>query len=337
MKTKTLPVVASEPVDVVIAWVDGDDPVLADKRNKYFKGGRITIGSGAHPTRFASSNEIRYCVLSILKFAPFVRNIFIVTDEQNPGISADVRKYFPDRSGSIRIVDHREIFMGYENYLPTFNSISIANMIWRIKGLSENFVYFNDDSFLVREIKPEDWFLNGRPVLRGRWVPAPVPRAVWNRSRIFFNRNILGRKGYEPRASFHMGQWNAAFMLGFRFRYFTNSHTPHPVTRKPVEDYLSNNRLLLEKNISFRFREKSQFTLISLSNHLQLIDGNRNIAGPALVYLKPQGRAAGYVQKKTARSENDSSIRYMCIQGLEMCREEDRDMLFSWMDRLLGL
>ncbi len=337
MKTKKLPMVADEPVDVVIAWVDGDDPVLADKRNKYFQGGRITIGSGAHPTRFASSNEIRYCVLSILKFAPFVRNIFIVTDEQDPGISADVRKYFPDRSGSIRIVDHREIFMGYENYLPTFNSISIANMIWRIKGLSENFVYFNDDTFLVREIKPEHWFLNGRPVLRGRWVPAPVPRAIWNRTRIFFNRRIFGRKGYEPRASFHMGQWNAAFLLGFRFRYFTNSHTPHPVTRRPVEDYFIKNRLLLEKNISFRFRDTSQFTFISLSNHLQLIGGNRNIAGPALVYLKPQGRAPGYVQKKTSRCESDSSIRYMCIQGLEMCRQEDRDLLFSWLDGILGL
>lgn len=337
MKTKKIPVAAGEPVDVVIAWVDGSDPKLAEKRSRYIGKAPVPVSSGAHPTRFASSNEIRYCVLSILKFAPFVRNIFIVTDEQDPGISADVRKYFPDRSGSIRIVDHKEIFMGYENYLPTFNSITIANMIWRIKGLSENFVYFNDDAFLVREIKPEDWFLNGRPVLRGRWVPAPVPRALWNRSRIFFNRHIPGRKGYEPRASFHTGQWNAAFLLGFRLRYFTNSHTPHPVTRKPVEDYFSKNRLILEKNISFRFRDISQFTFISLSNHLQLIDGNRNIAGPALVYLKPQGRAAGYVQKKTARCESDHSVRYMCIQGLEMCREEDRDMLFSYMDRVLGL
>ncbi|MCU0459319.1 MAG: Stealth CR1 domain-containing protein, partial [Bacteroidales bacterium] len=65
------------PVDVVIAWVDGDDPRLVEKRSRYQSGGRITTASGAHPTRFASSNEIRYCVLSILRFAPFVRNIFI--------------------------------------------------------------------------------------------------------------------------------------------------------------------------------------------------------------------------------------------------------------------
>ena len=89
------------PIDAVIAWVDGDDPVLKGKRNKYLHGGNVAIGSGAHPTRFASSNEIRYCVLSILRFAPFVRNIFIVTDEQDPGISADVKKYFQRESKSL--------------------------------------------------------------------------------------------------------------------------------------------------------------------------------------------------------------------------------------------
>lgn len=108
--TNKRPPEAHPPIDVVIAWVDGDDPELARKRNNYVHGTNLPVGSGAHSTRFASSNEIRYCVLSILRFSPFVRNIFIVTDEQDPGISADVRKYFPERLRSIRIVDHKEIF-----------------------------------------------------------------------------------------------------------------------------------------------------------------------------------------------------------------------------------
>jgi hypothetical protein len=335
--TSNKPSELNPPVDVVIAWVDGDDPKLAKKRNNFVKGTKITIGSGAHSTRFASSNEIRYCLLSILRFAPFVRNIFIVTDEQDPDIYNDVSKYFPEKLNLIRIVDHKEIFEGYESCLPVFNSISIANMIWRIKGLSENFVYFNDDTFLIRSIEPEAWFVNGRPVIQGRWVPAPVPRIIWNSLRISFNRHFLGKPDYEPRASFHMGQWNAAAMLGFKFRYFTNSHTPHAVNRKLIEDYFSKNDSLLRKNISFRFRDHSQFTFISLSNHLQLMDGNRYIAGPAMAYLKPQGRATDYVDKKIALCENNPGIRFLCIQGLEMCRNEDRDKLFSWLDRKLGL
>jgi predicted NAD/FAD-dependent oxidoreductase len=35
-------------------------------------------------------------------------------------------------------------------------------MLWRIKGLSNQFVYFNDDIFLLRKITPTDWFIKGR-------------------------------------------------------------------------------------------------------------------------------------------------------------------------------
>lgn len=325
------------PIDVVIAWVDGDDPKLAEKRNRYLSGARITTSSGAHSTRFASSNEIRYCVLSILRFAPFVRNIFIVTDEQDPGIDTDVRKYFPDRVDSLRIVDHREIFEGFEKYLPTFNSISIANMIWRIRGLSDNFVYFNDDTFLVRPLKPEDWFMNGRPVIRGKWVPAPLPREVWNHGRTFLQRKILGNSSFEPRASFHAAQWNAAVKLGFRFRYFTNAHTPHAVSKQSVEKFLGSNTPLLEKNISYRFRDYSQFTFIALANHLQLLEGNRNIARPDLVYLKPVNRPEAYIEDKIRHCESKPEIRFMCAQSLDMCPVSYHERLFIWLERLLQL
>lgn len=325
------------PVDVVIAWVNGDDPRLTEKRNRYLTAGKITTASGAHPTRFASSNEIRYCILSILRFAPFVRNIFVVTDDQNPGIDEDVKRYFPERAGSITVVDHREIFEGYEQYLPTFNSISIANMIWRIRGLSDNFVYFNDDAFLVRPIKPEDWFIGGKPVLRGRWVPAPLPRELWNRGRTFMQRKMLGNSDFEPRASFHAAQWNAAVKLGFRIRYFTNAHTPHPVNRASVEAFFNDNPPLLEKNISYRFRDYSQFTFISLANHLQLLEGNRHMAKPDLVYLKPVNRPESYIDIKISHCERHPNIKFMCAQSLDMCPPLYQEKLFGWLEKVLQL
>ncbi len=313
------------PIDAVIAWVDGNDPRLTEKRNSYIQAPVRSISSGAHATRFASANEIRYCVLSILRFAPFIRNIFIVTDEQDPGLYDDVKKFFPERLSSIRIIDHKEIFQDYEKFLPTFNSISIASMIWRIKGLSENFVYFNDDTFLIRPVQPEDWFIHNRPVIRGKWVLAPTPRVAWNKIRIYFNKHLAGKADFQPRASFHLGQWHAASVLGYRYRYFTNSHTPHTVNKTIIEDFFSKNRQLLEKNISYRFRDHTQFTFISLSNHLQLMDGNRQIAAPDMVYLKPQDRSADYV------------IRFICAQSLDMCRKEDQQRLFGWMETILQL
>jgi hypothetical protein len=327
----------NSPVDAVISWVDGSDPRLAEKRNRYL--GVIADSShpGAHPTRFASANEIRYCVLSIFRFAPFIRNLYIITDGQDPGLHDDIKLWFPERESSVRIVDHSEIFEGFEKCLPTFNSISIGNMIWRIKGLSDNFVYFNDDTFLIRSIQPEDLFINDRPVLRGRWVTAPVLKILWYNIRKAVYRSFLNKDSFKPRASFHIGQWNSASLLGFKFRYFTNSHTPHTVSRKTVEDFFSSNKGVLENNISFRFRNYSQFTFISLSNHLQLLDGNRQIASPDLAYLQPYNRKEDYIDRKIKFCENNPCVKFLCVQSLEMCGEEEQKKIFGWMDERLNI
>lgn len=324
------------PIDVVIAWVDGNDPDLAKKRASYLDPlSVLSTKSGAHSTRFASNNEIRYCLLSILKFAPFVRNIFIVTDDQDPELNEIIRARYPERLNSIRIVDHKEIFEGFEDLLPTFNSISIGNMIWRIKGLSENFVYFNDDTFLLREIEPEDWFIQNKPVLRGKWIMAPLLRILWNYIRGGVNKYLLGHTDYQPRASFHMGQWGSASILGHRFRYFTNSHTPHTVGRGLVKDFFEKNRKLLEQNISFRIRNYKQFTFISLSNHLQLMDGNKHIARPGLVYMKPYSRPQDYIDKKIAECETNKDVKYLCVQSLDMCTQEEQRKIDSWLESIL--
>lgn len=325
------------PIDAVIAWVDGNDPVLRAKRMSYMNGEIPDITSGAHSTRFASVNEIRYCVLSVLRFAPFIRNIFIVTDNQDPGLEADLKTFFPEKRSSVRIVDHTEIFGGFEKYLPTFNSISIAGMIWRIRELSQNFIYFNDDSFLVRPVSPEDFFIDGRPVLRGRWVPAPLPRVMFDRFRALIRTRLMKEHDFHLRASFHIGQWNSAALLGFRVRYFTNSHTPHTVDLKTVEEFFARNRELLERNISFRFRDYSQYTFISLSNHLQLIAGNRLIRKPDFVYLKPVNRRGDYIDRKIRICEDNHNIKFLCAQSLDQCSKEDQDKLFSWLDDRLQL
>jgi hypothetical protein len=325
------------PIDAVIPWVDGDDSHLVEKRKRFLPGGSQNINPGAHPTRFASINEIRYCVLSILKFAPFVRNIFVVTDNQDPNLYDDIKKWFPHRMDSVKIVDHAEIFQGYEQYLPTFNSISIGNMVWRIKGLSENFVYFNDDLFLIRPIEPDHWFVGSRPVMRGRWVPAPLPKLLWYKGLTTLNRRLLGKPGYQPRSSFHLGQWNAASLLGFKYRYFAASHTPHAVNRKLYEDFFQKNKPLFEKNISYRFRNPAQFTFVALSNHLQLLDGNDNTAPPGLAYLQPFNRPRDYVHNKLRLCEENLEIKHLCVQSLEMCPIEIQDDLFAWLDQILGI
>jgi hypothetical protein len=325
----------NHPIDAVITWVNGSDPVFRERMDPFLAGISREKMPGAHPTRFSTVKEIRFCVLSILTFAPFIRKIFIVTAGQDPGIDKDISEKFPERSGDVKIVDHSEIFRGYEEYLPTFSSRSIETMIWRIEGLSPNFVYFNDDVFLIRRIGPGEWFVNDKPVLRGRWLLFPWHRILWNHLRKGVGRLLPGNPGFIARPSYHMGQWHAANRLGYRGRYFFFSHTPFAISLKTVEEYCHKNMLLLEDNIGFRFKEDSQFNFVALATHLELLAGNRQITNPDLAYLQPLNRPANYIKRKISYCDKTPRIKFLCAQSLDMCPEEERERLFNWMESKL--
>ena len=191
------------------------------------------------------------------------KKIFIVTDEQTPSIHEIVKKYYPKRISDIEIIDHKHIFRDYEDFLPTFNSICISNMLWRIEGLSDHFVYFNDDVFLTRKILPEVWFKKARPVLRGNWVFPPFERLIWDKFRVNYHKLRFG-KNKEKTPSFQINQWNAAQLLKFKFRYLKSSHTPLAIDKKVLENYFTNNKKILKENLKFRFRNYKQYNTVAL-------------------------------------------------------------------------
>jgi len=327
----------SDPVDAVILWVDGSDQKLAAKRNHYLALEKKTgVHPGALPARFASSNEIRYCVLSILTFAPFIRNIFLVTDEQDPDLHEDIRTRFPEKAGSLKIIDHKEIFRGYEQYLPTFNSSSIHAMIWKIEGLSENFLYFNDDIILIKEFNKEDWFIGGRPVLRGKWLLPPYRKITGKNLKVLINKHIRKNKNYEPKISFYIRQWKSASLLGMKKRYFFQCHTPHPLSRKTLESFFTDNGKLLEKTISYRFRDPEQILVQSVAYHLEILNGNRNFKKLNLGYLHPY-YSENRMNRRIGRCMNDPRIKSICIQSIETLSSGQREKIFRWLDTVLNL
>ncbi len=327
----------SDPVDAVILWVDGNDPKLAVKRNRYLALEKKTgAHPGALPLRFASSDEIRYCVLSILTFAPFVRNIFIVTDEQDPDLYEEIRTRFPEKAGCLKIVDHKEIFRGYEQYLPTFNSSSIQTLIWRIEGLSEKFIYFNDDIILIRETRKEDWFIGDKPVLRGKWLLPPFRKMIGNGLKVLINKHIRNNKDYLPKISFYLRQWKSAQLIGMKGRYFFHDHIPHPMRIKTLENFFAKNGELLEKTISYRFRDSEQIIAPSLAYHLEILSGNRNFGKLRLGYFHPY-YPENRMNRRIRRCMNDPRIKTICIQSIEMLSSGQREKIFRWMNSILNL
>ncbi|MET8330780.1 stealth family protein [Streptomyces sp. NPDC005181] len=136
------------PVDAVYTWVDGNDP--AWQQRKASAKGEVYHAESASDARFISRDELRYSVRSLHMFAPWIANIYIVTDDQVP---VWLREDIP----GIHVVSHREIFRDPAD-LPTFNSHSIESQLHHIDGLSEHFLYFNDDMFIGRPVTPHAFF-----------------------------------------------------------------------------------------------------------------------------------------------------------------------------------
>ena len=328
--------VLKHPIDIVIAWVDGSDPKLKAKREHFLKKHSF-LPSGAEPTRFHALNELEFCLLSIFKFAPFIRNVFIVTDDQDPQIDQIINTYFPERLKSIRLVDHKEIFKDYEAYLPTFNSICISNMLWRIKDLSDQFVYFNDDLFLLRPIKPSDWFKEGRPVLRGKWMTPPFERLLWDKIKQNLRTTLLPHKKYDLRPSFQVNQWHAAKLLGFRWRYFRSGHTPLALHKKTLENYFNSHPQLLKQNISYRFRNYAQFNTVALANHLELCNKNSNLSSPQAIYMQPHNRHQNYIDKKFDQAQSDENLLFGCVQSLDLASKAEQKKVLLRLEALFNL
>ncbi|MGC9667540.1 Stealth CR1 domain-containing protein [Planosporangium sp. 12N6] len=157
----TLPTEITFPIDVVYTWVDGDDPAWQARRQAVTGHEPQEVANGA--ARFRSRDELRYSLRSLDLFAPWVNRIWIVTDAQTPG-------FLDTLHPKVRVVDHREIFTD-PAALPTFNSHAIETQLHHIEGLSEHFLYFNDDVFVGRPVDPGLFFTPGGLT---RFFPSPT-------------------------------------------------------------------------------------------------------------------------------------------------------------------
>lgn len=140
-----------KPIDFVITWVDDSDPLWRAKRGKYSDS---NSKSGNTVVRYRDWETLKYWFRGVEKFAPWVRYIFFVTDNQKP-------EWLNVNHPKLKWVKHTDYIPA--EYLPTFNSHTIEWNLHRIEELSENFVYFNDDMYLIKEVQPRDFFVNDLP------------------------------------------------------------------------------------------------------------------------------------------------------------------------------
>lgn len=317
------------PIDVVITWVDGDDISHREKRRKYASADELTNDDIGGEIRYKSVGEIRYCLASILRFAPFVRKIFIVTDNQNPQLDDFIEAEFPDRTAEIVIIDHKVIFEGYESYLPVFNSLAIETMLWRIPGLSDHYVYFNDDVLLAAPVEPDDFFV-------GDSLVCYASKMSWHFAAFLRWAKHIGKS--HKVFGFKDSMINAAALLGRRDTFLLFDHIPHMMIRSVFEDYFTMHPEALKINISHRFRDQVQYNPQELCYLLAQKDGKAVIRSNKgnYLYLYPR-KKKNYVNDKIRQFDSYPNAKFLCINSLNNAEPDDVRKVLTWLEKRIRL
>lgn len=266
---------ANEAIDFVLPWVDGNDPKwLADmKKWKNSSSGIISSDEESNSAvRFRSDEELlRYWFRAVEKFAPWVNKVFFVTCGQKP-------EWLKDNHPKLVFVNHEDYIPA--GYLPTFQSNAIELNLHRIPALSERFILFNADIFLLKPISPEFFFKNSLPVLPcdmkmyrfygyNQWSRVcmndygviaenfNLKKSIWKNRKKWFSISKLGLR--QAMANFIRYKVNKTFFIsGFE-------HIANPHLKSTLQDVWEKCPEILEATSTTRFRTDNQVNQWMLS------------------------------------------------------------------------
>ena len=243
-------------IDFVVTWVDDSDPVWRAKKAEHTGVGET---EGNTNVRYRDWDTLKYWFRGVEKFAPWVRYVFFVTDDQKPEwLNVDHPK--------LKWVKHTDFIPS--EYLPTFSSNAIEWNLHRIKELSENFVYFNDDMFLLRPAAAADYFREGLPCVCAREEPWVFrsPVGVWSHAAAnglgVINRHFpkgaavaaFGRKLRHGSLRQRLGTQLLQILYPDAFTGFVNVHGPSAFRKATFRQVWAAEEELLDAACRRRFR-----------------------------------------------------------------------------------
>lgn len=238
------------PIDIVFSWVDGTD--LEWQRARAARMQSYVVGEGDdHEARFRQVNELKYAMRSVHMFAPWIRNIVIVTDSPQPDWLADHPR--------VSVLPSSEFF-GDPRALPTYNSHAVESQLHRIDGLSEHFLYSNDDMFFGREVGPQAFFTSGG-----------ISRFIEADTRIGLGLPAPFRSGFENAA-----RVNRALLMKRFGRTITRhlEHCPTPLRRSVLEELEAEFPADFTRTARSRFRSATDISVTnSLYHYFALMTG----------------------------------------------------------------
>jgi hypothetical protein len=237
-----------------------NDPKWQNKFSQY-SSNKNNSKNGVSKARFRDNGFLKYWFRGIDKFAPWVRKIHFVTEGQKP-------EWLDANNPKINLVNHADFIPG--QFLPTYNSVVIERYMYRIPGLAEHFVYFNDDFYIINHVAQERFFRNGLPCdiavfdYNPSWSQWYV--RIKNNIRIinrhFDKKEVMARdhdKWFDKSYGSKL-RWN--YLLKF-YNKFITIRTPHnaqPYLKSTFEEVWAAEAEELTKTSANRFRALTDYT-----------------------------------------------------------------------------
>jgi len=249
-------------VDIVVSWLDDSDEAWRAQYLRY-KNEKDGIDEEANPeARFRDYGTFKYWFRAIEKNAPWVHKIYLVTCGHLPD-------WLNTQHPKLEVVSHADFIP--PEYLPTFASDTIALNLHRIPGLSEHFIYFNDDMFMINPARETGFFKHGKP----RDMLTLVPAQTYEEFNHFaINNMILIHKEFSKRDILKNSLWKminvrtGIVYLGttvLQLLYpnvsdILHFHLPTPLKRSLYEQLWDRHFESFDKTCRHRFREVTDVT-----------------------------------------------------------------------------
>ncbi len=255
-------------IDFVLPWVDNQDPEWQKSRQQYAENQSLSDANSS--ARFRDSGTLKYVLRSIEKNCPWYNKIYLITCGHHP-------EWLDLNSPKIELVKHSDIYDNKE-YLPIFNSSSIEMSLLNIEGLSEHFVYLNDDMIMFSPLTKERFFKDGLPVdfFCHGWLPRNAlfdllrGRDTWinslnNNIRLVnreLRRNYLKNKHLYERSYSFLDKLSNFLMFNVykKFFWFEHWHLPQPYLRKTLLEVKGKFAKEMSHCSKNRFRDSTDLT-----------------------------------------------------------------------------
>ncbi|MFJ4387726.1 stealth conserved region 3 domain-containing protein [Pseudomonas sp. NPDC089408] len=265
-------------IDIVYTWVNNKD------KNWQKKWASTFPGVNYEADRYTNNDELRYSLRSIYKYAPWVNKVYIVSNCTPPD-------WLSIEHPSLTWVDHVDIFPDAQS-LPTFNSHAIESCLHRIKGLSEHFIYLNDDFFLTTPCRPGNFFDS------------------YYRPKIFFELSANACPDDNGLADYIYASNNSSELIYGLFQHrplHQHKHVPYPLRRSILTELESKFPDTFERTRNAKIRSKTDINVASfLFQHYADATGRASISEVTSFIAKPNN-----IYKLL--NNNSTKYQFICI------------------------